>query len=109
MDAGFSPNKFNKGDIVGCIMLTQGFKTHWMETEEEMQIDDDMSIPTIWTIEKDKHELQPGHAYAFPPYIPHHGPDHPKNKYTMERIVFMVVFASKPLDGPPITIETTRG
>ena len=45
MDSGFHPNKFNKDDIIGCIMLTPGFKTHWMETEEEMPIDDNMSIP----------------------------------------------------------------
>ena len=28
MDSGFYPNKFTKGDIIGCIMLTPGFKTH---------------------------------------------------------------------------------
>jgi len=48
VDDAFAPHnyKFDKRTIIGCIMLTQGYRTHRMVTEEEMRIDDDMSIPT---------------------------------------------------------------
>ena len=106
MDSSFNPDDgFKKDDVIGCIMLTQGYKTHWMETEEEMQIDNSMSIPTLWTIHKDCREVKRGQAYAFPPYIPHYGPSHPKKIFDVDRVVLMVVFADKPIDGPPIYIE----